>query len=1497
MGRENKLDKNNIENVMSLTSSQQGMLFHYINDEQSKEYHEQLSLTINSNLNRDLLQKTWDSIIETNEMLRTIFRWKGIDKPVQLVLKKHQVLIQYIDFTNELEKDKSIENIKLKDFANRIDITKETLRIYLCKLKVDKYEMIISNHHILYDGWSNGIILKELMETYNCLFKNKGINKINKAKFSEFIKYTKSLNQGKQKKYWVDYLESMDGNDNYFSHKEKGIVKEVSHKIDNAKANRIIDFAKANKILLSSVFYGIWGVLIQKLSNSNDVLFGTTVSGRPENIKSIDNMVGLFINTIPLRIKSEEKITFINLIHNVDKELNERKDFENTPLTDIKEYCGLGANEDLFNSIVVIENYPLDMMNLNNKVLSIEKFSIVEETNYNMTLKILYFDGLEFNFSFNSLAIDENMVNRLGSYLEKFIDTLLDNKNIDIREINLLSEEEKNQILYEFNDTKCDYASNDTIQHLFETQVEKTPDNIAIVFEETELTYKELNEKANQLARELRSKGVKSNSIVAIMVERSIEMLVGIISILKAGGAYLPINPKYPKDRITYMLQDAKAELLIVDNESVGNVKFNNEIININNKKSYSVQKENIDIVNSCGDLAYVIYTSGSTGNPKGVMIEHKQVNNFIHSIVKETNMNSYKSIMFIATICFDICVLETLVPLTQGLKIVIASEKDRTNGDKLSEVIEKNNAEIMVSTPSMINNLLDSNGFVNVIKSLKLLLFGGEELQLSVLEKLYVNNNIKIYNMYGPTETTVFSTIKLINKDERVTIGKPIGNTKIYILSNNKPLPIGIVGELYIAGDGLARGYLNKPELTADKFVENPFELGTKMYKTGDLARWMPDGNIVFLGRIDNQIKIRGFRIELGEIENKLLKHEGVKDAVVVVKGGKRNDKYICAYVVTEKKISDLDLKNYLRKSLPEYMLPTYFIRLQKMPLTFNGKLDRKALPQVNVELSSNEYETPRNGIEEKLVKIWSEILGVEKIGINDNFFELGGHSLKATTLSAFIHKRINSKVYLKDIFDNPTIKELATFIKGLEENIYHSIQSVEKKDYYSLSSAQKRMYVLQQMNLNSTSYNISLFLSIEGTIDNERFESAIRQLILRHESLRTSFEIINYEPVQIIHGNIDFSINYYETDENKVEQLMDEFIKPFELDKAPLFRIGLVKIEENKNILMFDMHHIITDGTSMNIFIRNFIELYEGNRIPDLKLQYKDYAEWQKKENNDLLIKDKESYWLAIFEKLPPILELPIDFIRKSNIHESEEKELSFELDEELVNLLKQNVASTGVSLYILTLAIYNVLLCKYCNEEDIVVGTAVAGRTHADLKDIMGMFVNMLPIRNYPKADKTFFDFLMEVKNSSFQALDKQEYQFETLISKLNLPKNLNRNPLFDTVFQVQNVGIKSINLTNLKIYPYVGESKKNMSRYELVLSVEERESNIYFNFQYGARLYMKETIEKLWNNYVEIMRTVLPNNHIKIKDIEIHLDLEEPDTKGSRSELLNNIEFDF
>jgi amino acid adenylation domain-containing protein len=810
--------------------------------------------------------------------------------------------------------------------------------------------------------------------------------------------------------------------------------------------NKIKDFSKENKVLLSSILYGSWGVLLQKFNNSNEVLFGTTVSGRPENISSIDKMVGLFINTIPLRVKSEDKTTFIELINYIDKSLNERKGFENTSLIDIKEYCRLKVNEEIFNSIVTIENYPLYSNANKENVLTVKDFSIIEQTNYNMAVEILTFDGIEFKFNFNSLSVDEDIVKKLGVYLERIIDTLLSNPYINLEEVDFLAEAEKHKLLYEFNDTYADYPRKKTIHELFEEQVERTPDNIAVVFEDKKLTYRELNERANRLARTLREKGVKPDNIVGIMVERSLEMIVGIMGILKSGGAYLPIDPGYPEDRIKYMLEDSETKLLLTEEHLLNKVDFEGELLNLQDENVYSNNGDNLEKSKTPKDLAYVIYTSGSTGMPKGVMIEHYSVINRLTWMQKRYPINFDDVILQKTTYTFDVSVWELLWWSLVGAKVCLLPQGGEKDVEIITNYVELNKITVVHFVPSMLNIFLDyveKEEKAERIKTLKQVFSSGEALSSNQVKRfndiLYKEYKIKLCNLYGPTEATVdvssFDCSSLDNLDI-VPIGKPIDNIGLYVLDKRMNIqPIKIAGELYISGDRLARGYWNNPELTAEKFVDNPFVVGKKMYRTGDLARWLPDGNIEFLWRIDHQIKIRGFRIELGEIESNILAYEGVKETIVVDREDETDNKYLCAYIVSENELKVGEVRAYLLKQLPEYMIPSYFVQLDKIPLTSNGKVDKKVLPEPDGSIvAETEYEGTQNEVQEKLVVIWKDILKVERIGINDNFFELGGHSLKATMLIGKIYKEFNIEVPLNIIFKLPNIKDLSKCILNKE-------------------------------------------------------------------------------------------------------------------------------------------------------------------------------------------------------------------------------------------------------------------------------------------------------------------------------------------------------------------------------------------------------------------------------------------------------------------------------
>ncbi|MDP4147631.1 MAG: non-ribosomal peptide synthetase, partial [Bacillota bacterium] len=608
-------------------------------------------------------------------------------------------------------------------------------------------------------------------------------------------------------------------------------------------------------------------------------------------------------------------------------------------------------------------------------------------------------DEIMLKLNYNGSIYDEQYIKMISKHIENLLKEVTENPEKKISEMDMLSEEEKKKILVEFNNTKADYPKDKTIYELFEEQVEKSPENIALVYEDKKLSYRELNNKANQLARVLREKGVGPDKIVGIMVERSLEMIVGIVSILKAGGAYLPIDPEYPKERIEYMLEDSKADILLTQTQLVGKIMFSGSIIEIDKEDVYVGDSSNLDKINEPSDLAYVIYTSGTTGKPKGVMIEHFSA----IRVVKETNyidILENDTILQLSNYAFDGSIFDIFGAILNGAELVVISKENTTNMIELMKIIKNKGISVLFITTALFNVLSDTKP--EVFKNLRKILFGGQMVSCKHVRKVMKSlEEDKLIHVYGPTESTVYATYYCISKAKNtvISIGKPISNTRVYIVDkNNKLQPTGIPGELCISGDGLARGYLNRPELNEEKFIANPYEPGERMYKTGDWARWLPDGNIEFIGRIDNQVKIRGFRIELGEIEIQLLKHEEIKEAVVIDREDKEGNKYLCAYVVSNKEITVTELRNHLSKELPDYMVPAHFMELQNMPLTPNGKIDRKALPEPGGDINTGvEYIAPRNEIEEKIAKVWSEVLGVETIGIDDNFFALGGHSLKA--------------------------------------------------------------------------------------------------------------------------------------------------------------------------------------------------------------------------------------------------------------------------------------------------------------------------------------------------------------------------------------------------------------------------------------------------------------------------------------------------------------------
>ncbi|HLP57985.1 MAG TPA: condensation domain-containing protein, partial [Candidatus Deferrimicrobium sp.] len=728
-----------------------------------------------------------------------------------------------------------------------------------------------------------------------------------------------------------------------------------------------------------------------------------------------------------------------------------------------------------------------------------------------------------------------------------------------------------------------------------------------------------------------------------------------------------------------------------------------------------------------------------------------------------------------------------------------------------------------------------------------------------------------------------------LIEKEfERdIPIGRPIANSTAYIYDKNRRLaPIGVMGELVVGGDGVALGYLNNPELTAEKFIFFPNFLTSSLpnfplYCTGDLARWLPDGPpaggasgrvIEFIGRIDQQVKIRGFRIELGEIENRLLKHPGIKGVVVSVQEEEKGDKYLCAYVVSDGENVISQLREYLAGELPEYMIPSYFVRLKKIPLTPNGKVDRKALQLPKPGLNAGEsYVAPGDEVEKKLVGLWSEILGLQTgIGIDDNFFQLGGHSLKATILVSKIHRVFDVKIPLREIFKNPRIRELARYIKNASQWEYKQVEPVEKKEYYVLSSAQKRLYFLWEMDKDGTAYNIPSIMIMEGIVDKDKLVRTIAKIILRHESLRTSIDVIEEKPVQRIHEQVEFEIEYKDlaTDEHgQTRTLLINFIRPFDLLCAPLLRVGLIRLAEEKHLFLVDMHHIISDGMSSQVLVQDFSALYAGQELPEIKVRYKDYAEWQNREKVSKMILEQGEYWKKQFAGEIPVLELPADYERPA-VQDFEGNSIHFEVNAGGLNALAQE---TGSTLYMVLSALYAILLAKLSGREDIVIGSPVFGRRHADIEKIIGMFVNTLALRYYPAGEKRFTDFLGEVKEIALKGFENQEYQYEDLVEQVAVNRDTGRNPLFDTMLVLQNTGSQKIKIPGLELVPYEYEHK--ISKFDLTLIAAEVDEKLQFTFEYSTKLFKPETVERFIVYFKNIIQGVIENPRQKISGFEI------------------------
>ncbi len=1484
-----KLDRENVSSICELSPVQEGVLFHslYLSNIDQVDYstnHTQNTVEFSSKVDVSVFRKVWAKVIQNHSILRTGFIADRVKIPLQFVYKDTDVPFTFLDYSDlsDQEADLKFEAYRKEDVKKQFVFTAPPLmRVTLVKFNESKYKMIWTRHHILLDGWSNQILIKEILALYANYYFDEEPLVIKEDNFQDHIKYLKTIDSYKEKSFWNTYFENYEQpsllpftSEKLDRNKGKGQFKKEQIYFDKEYTQKIIDLSQSFHVTPNTLMQGVWAILLSRYTNLSDVIFGATVSGRPTHL-DYTNKVGIFINTLPTRCILSEGEDLKSFFTRMQRESVSLRNFQHTSINNIKEWNSI--KEELFDSLWIFNNFPItEQSEKQEHILQIKSVSSEGNNNYLITILLTLKDTLSVEFTYNSSLIASAYIHQIKDHIRIVLDQLLSGTVSTLEEIDIVSENEKEILLTAFNNTTVAYQNNRTVLDVFNAQVSQTPDAAAVVFEDTSLTYKELDVKVNQLANYLiTNENIAVNDFVGIHLTNSEWVAISVLAVLKTGAAYVPIDPKLPTSRIDFLKKESNSKV-IIDDALLGAFK----------QEEWVDTKPDITIDPT--SIAYVIYTSGSTGTPKGVMIEHQSLMNYLDwglSFYLDNNLSNSNFGLF-TTLSFDLTVTSFFIPLLSGGKLEIFSS-DKEIAQVLTTYLEGDISCIKL-TPAHINYLEE---LAITSTTLELAIVGGDTLHnnhIDILKK--INPSIKIYNEYGPTESTVGAIVhEMTSSEEQVLIGTPIANTEVYILDSNlNVVPKGVLGEICIGGKGLAKGYFNQPTLTADKFIEHPFKEGERVYRTGDLAKWLPDGTIEFYGRKDNQVKIRGYRIELGEIEAQLQAREAIDAVHVLVNESENIEKSLIAYIISKQEQNVTELRNYLLGILPEYMVPDHFVQIESIPLTINGKVDKKALLTSGSEKISTgvEYVAPETEIEKKIVAIWEKILERDAIGVNDDFFKLGGHSLNVIRLANECRKAFNVKVGLKKIYKHTTVASQAILIEESVTSNFTSIPVLPSSTDYKVSDGQRRLWILSQFSDKSAAYNMPSRVLLQGTYDVASFSKAIDATIDRHEILRTVFKLNDEGEVRQKICSIEelnFTIEFedyrsYEDKEERVQNyIKEDSYKLFDLENGPLLRASLLQVSDEEYIFYYNMHHIISDGWSIEVLKKDVFEFYnaftnnEKPNLVDLKIQYKDYAAWQideaAKGNN---AKHKE-FWLNMLSGELPVLNLPSSKARPS-VKTYNGHSLRTFISKEATIKAQDFIADHGGSLFTVLVSVWNTLLYRYTSEKDIIIGTPTAGRNHADLANQIGFYVNTLALRNQINPEECFTSFYKRVKELTLSAYENQTYPFDKLVDDLDIIQDASRNVIFDIILILQNTGskIENVDISD-EVVNTITDLGTTISKYDLDLNFKEYGDYISFNVSYNTDVYELEMVEQLMQHFKYLLNSLLVSPEVPLKTI--------------------------
>ncbi|WP_413051935.1 non-ribosomal peptide synthase/polyketide synthase [Pseudomonas aeruginosa] len=1400
-----------VEDLYPLSPMQQGMLFHSLYQQNSGDYINQMRLDVEG-LDPQRFREAWQAALDAHEVLRSGFLWQGaLEKPLQLVRKRVEVPFSVHDWRDRADLAEALDALAAGEAGLGFELAEAPLlRLVLVRTGERRHHLIYTNHHILMDGWSNSQLLGEVLQRYRGETPSRS-----DGRYRDYIAWLQRQDAGRTEAFWKQRLQRL-GEPTLlvpaFAHGVRGAEGHADRyrQLDVTTSQRLAEFAREQKVTLNTLVQAAWLILLQRFTGQDTVAFGATVSGRPAELRGIEEQIGLFINTLPVVASPCPEQPIGDWLQAVQGENLALREFEHTPLYDIQRWAGQ-VGEALFDNILVFENYPVSaaLAEETPADMRIDALSNQEQTHYPLTLLVSAGETLELHYSYSRQAFDEAAIECLAERLERLLLGMCENPGASLGELDSLAVAERYQLLEGWNATAAEYPLQRGVHRLFEEQVERTPTAPALAFGEERLDYAELNRRANRLAHALIERGIGADRLVGVAMERSIEMVVALMAILKAGGAYVPVDPEYPEERQAYMLEDSGVQLLLSQSHLKLPLAQGVQRIDLDQADAWlENHAENNPGVELNGEnLAYVIYTSGSTGKPKGAGNRHSALSNRLCWMQQAYGLGVGDTVLQKTPFSFDVSVWEFFWPLMSGARLVVAAPGDHRDPAKLVALINREGVDTLHFVPSMLQAFLQDEDVASCT-SLKRIVCSGEALPADAQQQVFAKlPQAGLYNLYGPTEAAIDVTHWTCVEEgkDAVPLGRPPANLACYILDGNlEPVPVGVLGELYLAGRGLARGYHQRPGLTAERFVASPFVAGERMYRTGDLARYRADGVIEYAGRIDHQVKLRGLRIELGEIEARLLEHPWVREAAVLAVDGRQ----LVGYVVLESEGGDWReaLAAHLAASLPEYMVPAQWLALERMPLSPNGKLDRKALPKIEAEDGLGEYVAPASEPERQLAAIWADVLGRERVGVTDNFFALGGDSIVSIQVVSRA-RQAGLQLSPRDLFQLQNIRKLAERCSAaapvaepasvpdgavLHNLLPQQVQALplphERLEHlYSLSPMQQGMLFLGLNSPDAELYINQLSIAVDG-LDPQRLQRAWSAVAQRHEVLRSGFLWLDQEePLQFVLADpgLPFEVLDWRgraiSDEALEQVAQQERRKGFDLGQPPLQRIRLLRLGEDRYQLIWTYHHILIDGWSTSQLFGEILELYSGGSLPPA-VPYRHYIAWLRARDG----KASEAFWRRQLARMdePTYLADAFNAAREGYGHQA----LYTRLDSDATEHLKRFAQSQRVTLNTLVQGAWLLLLSRYSGQRCVSFGATVAGRP-ASLEAserILGLFINTLPVVCEVAPEQCVGDWLRALQDYNLE-MREQEY---TPLSDIQRWAGRSGQSLFDSIIVFEN-----------------------------------------------------------------------------------------------------------